>query len=100
MIWGVLSGLGLGEQLFASGTLLVVAWYLLRMVSMAGTVGGVLSNGVTYLVVTAVVLALALGLGWFDPQMDAIQSSVSALRRGIQDIGVSLVEELLSEVDL
>ena len=98
MIWGLLSGLGLGEQLFAAGLLLVVAWYLLRAVSMAGTVGVALTSGIMYAVVTAVVLALALGLGWLDPQMGVIRDSISGARGLLKDILLEWLADRLSRV--
>lgn len=98
MIWGLLSGLGLGEQLFAACLLLVVAWYLLRAVSMAGSVGVAVTSGIMYAVVTAVVLALALGLGWLDPQMDVIRQTLGGARGLLEDMLLEWLAERLSGV--
>jgi len=98
MIWGLLSGLGLGEQLFAAGLLLVVAWYLLRAVSMAGTVGVAISSSIMYMVVTAVVLAVALALGWLDPQMDVIRETLAGGRGILEDVLVEWLADQLSGV--
>ena len=98
MIWGLLSGLGLGEQLFAAGLLLVVAWYILRAVSMAGTVGVAVTSGLMYVVVTAVALALALALGWLDPQMAVIRDSISGARGLVEDVLIGWLADRLSGV--
>ncbi|MFC3476273.1 hypothetical protein [Halobacterium litoreum] len=95
MIWGLLSGLGLGEQLFAAGLMLVVAWYLLRALSMAGTLGVAVSSGIMYAVVTAVVLAVALAAGWLDPQMGAIMNAVSKAEHVFRTFVVDVVESAL-----
>jgi len=100
MIWGLLSGLGLGEQLFAAGALMLVAWYLLRAVSMAGTAGAVLTGGVMYVVVSAVVIAVALALGWLDPQPGVIRDTVGWVRDLLRDILVDWLTDRLDGVGL
>lgn len=98
MIWGLLSGLGLGEQLFAAGLMVVVAWYLLKGLSLAGTVGVAISSAMMYAIVTAVAFALALGLGWLDPQVDAIQQTISGVRGIVEDVVAGWLADRLSEV--
>jgi len=95
VIWGLLSGLGLGEQLFTAGLMLVVAWYLLRALSMAGTLGVAVSSGIMYAVVTAVVLAVALAAGWLDPQMGAITDGISQVEDIVRTFVVDIVESAL-----
>lgn len=98
MIWGLLSGLGLGEQLFTAGVLLIVAWYLLKSLSMAGTIGVAVSTGVMYAVVTAVAVALAVGLGWLDPQMNVIRETFAGARGVLKDVLLEWLADRLSGV--
>jgi hypothetical protein len=100
MIWGMLSGLGLGEQLFAAAALLAVAWYLLRALSLAGTVGVAVTSGVMYVVVTAVAVAIALGLGWLDPQPGVIRDTIGAARDVIEGVLVDWLADRLSGAGL
>lgn len=98
MIWGLLSGLGLGEQLFAAGALLVVAWYLLRAVSMAGTVAAVLTGGVMYVVVSAVLIAVALALGWLDPRPGVIHDTIATVREVVGGLLLDWLTDRVSGV--
>lgn len=98
MIWGIIQSLGLGEQLFAAAILFVAAFYLLRGLSLAGTVGAVFTSGVMYVVVTAVALGLALALGWLDPQPGVIQSTISAAKGVLEDFVLDVLAKLLDEV--
>jgi len=100
VIWGLLSGLGLGEQLFAAATLAAVAWYLLRAVSMAGTVGVAVTSGVMYVVVTAVAVAVALALGWLDPQPGVVRDTLSAARDVVDGILLDWLTDHLNGVGL
>lgn len=98
MIWGIIQSLGLGEQLFAAAILFVAAFYLLRGLSFAGTVGVAISSGVMYLVVTAVALGLALALGWLDPQPGVIQSTIDAVQGFLEDFVLDLLGDALGQV--
>lgn len=100
MIWGILSGLGLGEQLFAAAAMLAVAWYLLRALSLAGTVGVAVTSGIMYVVVTAVAVAIALGLGWLDPQPGVIRDTFAAARDVLEGVLVDWLADRLSGVGL
>jgi len=98
MIWGLLQGLGLGEQLFAAAALIAVAWYLLKGLSLAGTVGVAVTSTIMYAVVTAVAIAVALALGWLDPQVDAIHHTISGARGCVEDALANGLADRLSEV--
>lgn len=96
MIWELLAGLGLGKQLFAAALMMVVAWYLLRAVSMAGTVGVAVTSGIMYVVVTVVAVAVAFALGWLDPRPGAIQHTIGGLQNLVEDYVLDLLDDLLS----
>lgn len=98
MIWGIIQSLGLGEQLVAAAVLFLAAWYLLRGLSLAGTVGVAISSGVMYLVVTAVALGVALALGWLDPRPGVIQSTINAGKAILEDFVLDVLGDLLGGV--
>jgi hypothetical protein len=100
MIWGIIQGLGLGESLLGAAILLLAAFYLLRGLRLAGTAGVVVSSGVMYLVVTAVVLAFALALGWLDPRPGVIQHTISTVQGFVRTVVVDWLGGLVREVGL
>ena len=98
MIWEVLTSLGLGEQLLAAAVLVLVAFYALRFLSTASTIGGLLSAGVMYLVVAAVLLAAALALGWVDPEPDVVMQTIASLKDALVDMPVDFIRSTLEGV--
>lgn len=98
MIWEIIQSLGLGEQLVAAAALFLLAFYLLRGLSLAGTVGVAITSGIMYAVVSAVVLGFALGLGWLDPKPGVIHDTISSVQNFVEDALASWLADRISEV--
>lgn len=94
----LLGQLGLGSQLTLAGTLLVVAFYALRVVSGARTVGALLSNGVAYVVAIVVAGALAIGLGWVDPSIATAQQHVATAAEWVWSVSGGYVIDIVEGV--
>lgn len=94
----ILGSLGLGSQLTLAGTLLVAAFYALRMVSGARTVGAILSNGVAYGVAIVVAAALAIGLGWVDPSIATATDHVTTAGEWVWSVSGGYVLDLVEGV--
>lgn len=98
MIWGIIQNLALGEQLVAAAILFAAAWYLLRGLSLASTVGVAVTSGVMYVVVTAVALGIALALGWLDPRPGVIQSTIDAVQTALEDFVLDVITDTIDGV--
>lgn len=77
-MFGLLGVLNLGEQLSAALILIITAWYVVRGKSVAGTVVGIVGTITSIILGVLIALALAIGLGWFDPQPGVFIEDVSA----------------------
>jgi len=65
---GLLSKFGLGEQLMTAAVLAMAGWYLLRGKSLFTTIAHTMGTAATIAMGVLGVLAVGIGLGWFDPQ--------------------------------
>jgi uncharacterized membrane protein SpoIIM required for sporulation len=96
-LFDIVGSLGLGSQLTLAATLLVVAFYALRMVSGARTVGTILSSGIAYVVAVFVAGAAAIALGWVDPSVGTASDHVSTAVNVLWDLTGGIVIDLIEE---
>ncbi|RLM53740.1 hypothetical protein DVK02_12920 [Halobellus sp. Atlit-31R] len=98
VVLDLLRSLGLGSQLTIAASIGLAAWYTLRVVSGAKTVGSILTNGVSYVVVVLCVGALAIGLGWVDPSIATATDHVSTAVRFVWDVSGGYVVDAVEGV--
>lgn len=97
-LFDIVGSLGLGSQLTLAATLLVVAFYALRMVSGARTVGTILSSGIAYVVAVFVAGAAAIALGWVDPSVATASEHVTTVLEFVWDVSGGYVIDVVEEV--
>jgi hypothetical protein len=85
VVFSIIDALGLGGELAIAATLAVVAWYAIKAVSLAGTVGSAAASGVSYVVAALVAVGAAIAFGWVDPQPGAFFQSIKTWARTVWD---------------
>lgn len=80
LLFDLLRGLGLPEQLLVAAVLVVAAFYLRRLVNVGRWVGAVLGSVAGYAAVVLAVLAVGIALGWLDPATGAVLEAVGTAR--------------------
>lgn len=98
MLLEFLSSLGLGEQLMTAAVLAMAVWYLFRGKSVIGTVIAAVGTATTIMMGTLAVIAISIGLGWFDPQPGVVFDHVATAIAAVKDIAMDVVADWLSEV--
>ncbi|EMA01825.1 hypothetical protein C437_15436 [Haloarcula vallismortis ATCC 29715] len=75
----LLSQLGVGGQVMVAGSLVMAAYYLLKGKKYAGMAAAVGGSMVVYGVVVLVALAVAIGLGWLDPNPELMHDALDGV---------------------
>jgi hypothetical protein len=96
-MFGLIGALNLGEQLFSAVILVVVAWYILRGKSFLGTIIATVGMVTTIILGVLVVLAIAIGAGWLDPEPGVFITHLSWIWEAIVEFGRDIVVDWLPE---
>lgn len=91
----IISELGLGEQVTAAAVLAIVVLYLFRGKKAAGTVVGVVGTIWFAGVSVGVALAVALLMGWVDPNVSEFLSDVQMLAGELLRLLMGPVEDFV-----
>jgi hypothetical protein len=94
----LLGSLGLGSQVMLAATLGVSGFYLLRIVSGARTVGGVLTSGVAYVVAILGAAAIAIALGWVEPSIATATEHLTTAAEWVWSVSGGYVIDFATEV--
>lgn len=91
----LLKALGAGGSIMAAAMLVVVALYLYKGAGLATTAAALTASSLTYVVVSLVVLALAIGAGWLDPHPGPFLAFVEDAIGAVVDIGADFIGSAL-----
>ncbi len=78
VVFELLGSLGLGQQVMTAATIGAVAWYLFRGKSAASTFAAGIGTVTTVVMGTLATLAVAIALGWVDPDIAKLTGDVLA----------------------
>jgi|GEM_PF-6345102 len=95
LVLELLEALGVGGSLMVAAVLIVAAIYLRKGAGVATTAATLAASGATYVVVSLVGLAVAIALGWLEPNPDPFVAFVQDIFEAGLDIGAELVESQL-----
>ncbi|OYR82952.1 hypothetical protein DJ84_09105 [Halorubrum ezzemoulense] len=90
-----LSTLGFGSQVVVAASLVVVAFYVYRAVSVGGLVVSVFSLIATHALVLLIAFAVVIALGWVAPNAGTIFEHARFVWEFASGRGLSLVRGLL-----
>ncbi|GAB3321452.1 hypothetical protein [Haloplanus salinarum] len=91
LLLGLLEALGVGGSVMGAAGLVVLALYLYKGAGLATTVATLTASTLTYVVVSLVVLAVAIGAGWLDPHPGPFLAFVQDLFETIVKMGADAV---------
>jgi len=92
LLLGLLEALGVGGSVMGAAGLVVVALYLYKGAGLATTVATLTASTLTYVVVSLVVLAAAIALGWLDPHPGPFLAFVQDVLETSLDIGADVFD--------
>ncbi|ELZ56757.1 MULTISPECIES: hypothetical protein [Halorubrum] len=95
-----LSTLGFGSQVVVAASLVVVAFYVYRAVSIGSIVVSVLSLMATHALVLLVAFAVVIALGWVAPNAGTMLEHVRLVWDFASGRGVSFARSLVEGVGL
>ena len=95
ILFELLEWLGVGGSITTAAAIGLVALYARKGANILGFVAAVFGSAVSYLIVSLVALALAIGAGWLDPNPGAFISFGTGVLEAGFEVAVDLAGGVL-----